>query len=46
MRLLIDPIQLVWMVKEIASYAAAKRYLIHHPGELDGAFSSAFTPVF
>ena len=35
---LCDPIQLAWMVKEMACYGSvAQGNLIHHPGELDGA---------
>ena len=33
-----DPIQLAWMVKELAGFGSGEN-LIHHPGELDGACS-------
>ena len=38
-----DPIQFVWMVKEIAR-AIGRANLIHHPGKLDGAWDAFFVP--
>jgi hypothetical protein len=37
----LDPIQLVWMVKQIISAACAKPHLIHHPDKLDDQFRLA-----
>lgn len=37
-----DPIQLVWMVKEIWAGDADQRNLIHHPDELDGVYCRFF----
>jgi hypothetical protein len=34
-----DPIQLVWMVKEIVLLPRSRPNLIHHPDELDGVLA-------